>query len=113
MWKQLIDNTSAQNWAETSSTAMFTFAIVTGVKNGWLPAATYGPAARKAWLALIGYINTNGDVREVCAGTGEAATSGGGTTRPRRTRTTSRVRASWATSTARRRSLWSRFGAMR
>lgn len=79
MWKQVIDNTSAQNWAETSSTAMFTFAMVTGVKNGWLPAETYGPAARKAWLALVGYLDTNANVREVCAGTGEAATSGGGT----------------------------------
>jgi rhamnogalacturonyl hydrolase YesR len=79
MWMQLVDNTSTQNWAETSATAMFTFAFITGVKNGWLPAATYGPAARKAWLAMLGYINTNGDVREVCAGTGEAATSGGGT----------------------------------
>ncbi len=50
MWRQLINVDSAQNWAETSCTAMFTFAMVTGVKNGWLPADTYGPAARKAWL---------------------------------------------------------------
>jgi rhamnogalacturonyl hydrolase YesR len=80
MWMQLVDNTSASNWPETSATAMFTFAFVTGVKNGWLPSATYGPAARKAWLAMLGYLNSNGEVREVCAGTGEAATSGGGTT---------------------------------
>ncbi len=41
---------------------MFTFALITGVKNGWLDAATYGPAARKAWIAVIGYIDQNNDV---------------------------------------------------
>src|SRR5262249_46163160 len=50
MWRQLIDQ---ESWPETSSTGMFTFAMVSGVKNGWLPAKTYGPAARKAWLGLV------------------------------------------------------------
>ncbi len=67
MWRQLIDK--PESWPETSCTGMFTFAFVTGVKNGWLDAATYGPAAKKAWLKLITYINENGDVREVCMGT--------------------------------------------
>ncbi|HEU5078674.1 MAG TPA: glycoside hydrolase family 88 protein [Opitutaceae bacterium] len=67
MWHQLIDKPDA--WAETSGTGMFTFAFITGVKNGWLDAATYGPAAKKAWLALITYINENADIREVCVGT--------------------------------------------
>jgi rhamnogalacturonyl hydrolase YesR len=38
MWRQLVDDESPRNWPETSSTGMFTFALVTGVKNGWLPA---------------------------------------------------------------------------
>jgi rhamnogalacturonyl hydrolase YesR len=67
MWRQLIDDPEA--WPETSSTGMFTYAMITGVKEGWLDAKTYGPAARKAWLALVTYINPNGDVREVCQGT--------------------------------------------
>lgn len=67
MWRQLIDR--PESWPETSCTGMFTFAFVTGVKNGWLDAATYGPAAKKAWLKLITYINENGDIREVCQGT--------------------------------------------
>jgi len=79
MWQQVIDDTSPRNWAETSSTGMFTFAMVTGVKNGWLPAEPYAAAARKAWLALVQYLDANGNVRDVCVGTGEAATSGGGT----------------------------------
>ncbi|KAA2241373.1 glycosyl hydrolase [Chitinophaga agrisoli] len=67
MWRQLIDDPTA--WPETSCTGMFTFAMITGVKNGWLNAATYGPAARKGWLALITYLNDNNDIREVCEGT--------------------------------------------
>lgn len=67
MWKQLIDHPEA--WPETSSTGMFTFAMITGVKNGWLEEKTYGPAARKAWLALTGYINADGDISNVCEGT--------------------------------------------
>jgi len=67
MWHQLIDHPEA--WPETSSTGMFTFAIVTGTKNGWLPEKKYAPAARKAWIALVGYINKDGDITDVCEGT--------------------------------------------
>jgi unsaturated rhamnogalacturonyl hydrolase len=67
MWKQLIDH--PESWPETSSTGMFTFAMITGVKNGWLDEKAYGPAARKAWLALTGYINADGDISNVCEGT--------------------------------------------
>jgi rhamnogalacturonyl hydrolase YesR len=48
---------------------MFAFAFITGVKEGWLDEGAYGPAARKAWLALTTYLNEDGDVREVCEGT--------------------------------------------
>ena len=67
LWRQLIDHPDV--WAETSSTGMFTFAMVTGVKNGWLPANTYGPAARKAWLGLVKHLDTDGYVTDVCVGT--------------------------------------------
>ena len=67
MWKQLIDHPEA--WPETSSTGMFTFAMITGVKNRWLEEKTYGPAARKAWLALTEFINADGDIGNVCEGT--------------------------------------------
>jgi rhamnogalacturonyl hydrolase YesR len=69
MWRQLIDH--PESWEESSSSAMFTYAFVTGVKNGWLPEETYGPAARKAWIALVGYLTPEGDLREVCVGTGK------------------------------------------
>ena len=67
LWNQLIDQPDC--WAETSGSAMFTFAFITGVKQGWLKAKEYGPAARKAWMALVPYINEKNDVREVCVGT--------------------------------------------
>ena len=69
MWRQLIDDDAA--WEETSGSGMFTFALITGVKNGWLPAATYGPAARKAWIALIGFLDQNDNMTSVCEGTGK------------------------------------------
>lgn len=67
MWRQLIDE--PDSWPESSCSGMFTFAFITGVRNGWLDARTYGPAARKGWLALITYLDGNANMREVCEGT--------------------------------------------
>lgn len=67
MWRQLIDHDEA--WPESSSSAMFTFAMITGVKNGWLDPSIYGPAARRAWIAVVGYIDQNSDVTNVGEGT--------------------------------------------
>jgi unsaturated rhamnogalacturonyl hydrolase len=67
MWRQLIDR--PESWPETSGTGMFSFAFITGVRRGWLDAATYGPAARKGWLALVASIDAEGGVRDVCVGT--------------------------------------------
>ena len=67
MWHQLIDDPTS--WPETSCSAMFASAFIIGVKEGWLDANVYGPAARKAWLALVSYLDANADIREVCQGT--------------------------------------------
>ena len=67
LWHQLIDK--SDSWPETSGSAMFAFAFVTGVKHGWLDEKTYGPAARRAWLALVKELDANGNLREVCVGT--------------------------------------------
>jgi len=48
---------------------MFTFTFITRLKEGWLDANAFGPAAKKAWLSLITYINKYGDMTEVCEGT--------------------------------------------
>jgi rhamnogalacturonyl hydrolase YesR len=70
LWRQLVDHPDV--WAETSSTGMFTFAMVTGVKNGWLPGKTYGPAARRAWLGLVKHLDKDANVTDVCVGTNKA-----------------------------------------
>jgi len=70
LWRQLIDHPDV--WAETSSTGMFTFAMVSGVKNGWLDRKAYGPAARRAWLGLIQHLDKDANVSDVCIGTNKA-----------------------------------------
>lgn len=67
MWNQLIDDPAC--WAETSGSAMFTYALISGVKHGWLDNQEYAQVARKAWMAMVPYINDKGDVTEVCVGT--------------------------------------------
>ncbi|WP_207532121.1 glycoside hydrolase family 88/105 protein [Desertivirga arenae] len=67
MWRQLIDDEDC--WTESSGTAMFAYAMVSGVKRGWLKDEKYAPAARKAWIALVDLVEENGDVRDVCEGT--------------------------------------------
>ena len=71
LWRQLIDQPDF--WVETSGTGMFAYAMVTGVKQGWLDAATYGPAARKAWLGLVAHIGPDAEISDVCVGTNKAA----------------------------------------
>lgn len=66
-WRQLIDG--PDSWSETSGTGMFAFAMITGVKEGWLTDPAYKAAARKAWLGLISYLNEKGEITEVCEGT--------------------------------------------
>lgn len=67
MWRQIVDD--EESWKETSGTAMFTYAMITGVKSGWLDKKVYGTAARKAWLTLTNYLNSDYELTEVCAGT--------------------------------------------
>jgi rhamnogalacturonyl hydrolase YesR len=68
MWRQVIDDPNS--YKETSATAMFTYAMIVGVKNGWLDKKVYGAAARKAWLSLLTYLDENYNIRNVCVGTG-------------------------------------------
>ena len=70
LWRQLVDRPDM--WAETSGTGMFAFALVTGVREGWLDAKTYGPAARKAWLGLVKHLDAQANVTDVCVGTNKA-----------------------------------------
>lgn len=67
LWGQLIDDKEA--WDETSGSAMFTYAMIVGLKRGWLNKEKYMPVIEKAWPALVKHINSDGDIDEVCEGT--------------------------------------------
>lgn len=81
LWRQLIDKPEA--WSETSGTGMFTYAMVTGVQNGWLDQKRYGKAARAAWLGLVNNIDKDANVANVCAGTNKLNDLNYYLTRPR------------------------------
>jgi len=83
MWRQLIDKPEA--YKETSSTAMFGYAITVGYKKGLLPEVPFKAASEKAWNALVGYINDDGKIRDVCVGTGQTNDINFYLTRPRST----------------------------
>lgn len=73
MWRQLVDVPEA--WPETSGTGMFVYGMAIGVKKGWLDAATYKEPVKKAWIALAGYLDEKGDVKETSIGTNAIATN--------------------------------------
>ena len=58
--------------AASSCAAMFTYALVTGVTNGWLADNKYVTAARNGWIALGNKTNSIGMLDKVCPGTGQA-----------------------------------------
>ncbi len=62
-WRQVIDDDQA--WEENSSTGYFIFALGEGVDQGWLDAATYRPVVKKAWGALCGQIDPQGNILDV------------------------------------------------
>lgn len=70
MWRQLIDK--PESWKESSATAMFGFAMATGVKKGILRDEKYSSAYNKAWSALVTYVDQEGRLQEVCVGTGQS-----------------------------------------
>ena len=70
LWRQLLDEPTA--WEETSGTAMFTYAMIVGEKQGWLDAAEYDGCARRGWLALCGKIDASGNLQDICVGTNQS-----------------------------------------
>jgi rhamnogalacturonyl hydrolase YesR len=71
MWRQLVDHPQA--WEESSSTAMFGFAIAVGVQSGILPAEGFESTYQAAWDALVQRIDADGRLSDVCVGTGQSS----------------------------------------
>ncbi|MGZ3754701.1 MAG: glycoside hydrolase family 88/105 protein [Mucilaginibacter sp.] len=67
LWHQLIDK--PDSYLETSVTAMFTYAIARAVNQGWI-GAKYMPIAHAGWKALAAKITADGQMQDVCIGTG-------------------------------------------
>lgn len=67
-WHQLLDRNDS--YEETSATAIFTYAIAHAINEGWIDATVYGPVAHLGWEAVASKINQNGEVEDVCVGTG-------------------------------------------
>lgn len=69
MWHQVIDIEGS--YRELTATCMITFAMLRGMKHGWLDRATYEPCVRKAWPAILARIGADGSLIDVCEGTGK------------------------------------------
>jgi rhamnogalacturonyl hydrolase YesR len=67
LWHQLINKENS--YLETSSTAMYTFAIAKAVNKGWID-AMYGYVAAQGWEGLVSRILADGQIAGVCMGTG-------------------------------------------
>ncbi|NQT25702.1 glycoside hydrolase family 88 protein [candidate division KSB1 bacterium] len=69
MWRQVVNY--EYSWNESSCTAMFAYAMSIGLHNGWLEEVDYKPAVKKAYKALAAHVDSEGNVREICVGTGK------------------------------------------
>jgi len=67
LWRQLINK--SDSYLESSCTAMFTYSIAKAVNNGWIP-ENYGLIALDGWAGLKSKIQEDGQVQDICVGTG-------------------------------------------
>lgn len=68
-WHQVIDK--VESYREFTSTCMITFAIVRGIRKGWLDEAVHRPIVERAWRAIRTRIAADGSLVDVCTGTGK------------------------------------------
>jgi rhamnogalacturonyl hydrolase YesR len=67
-WHQLLDRNDS--YLETSATAIYTYCYARGINQGWLDPVAYGPVAVLGWEAVSTQVNAQGQVENVCVGTG-------------------------------------------
>ncbi len=68
-WHQVIDH--PESYREFTSTCMITFALVRGLRRGWLEATEWQPIVNRAWTAIKSRIGPKGHLVDVCTGTGK------------------------------------------
>ena len=69
MWREVIDLPGS--YPELSATSMIAVAINTGIRHGWLPAGKYQPIVAAAWNAVKARVGSDGQLIDVCTGTGK------------------------------------------
>jgi unsaturated rhamnogalacturonyl hydrolase len=83
MWRQLIDN--EVSWEESSCTSMFGYAMKIGIDKGLLEGKEFITAYQKAWLALVDHLTEEGNLTDICVGTGQSLETQFYLDRPKRT----------------------------
>jgi len=68
-WHQVVDR--PESYRELTVTCMTTFAMIRGIRNGWLDEKTYGPIVQRAWRAIKTRIAPDASLVDVCTGTGK------------------------------------------
>jgi len=69
VWHQVIDH--PESYRELTATCMITYAMIRGVRRGWLDEEQFAPAIRKGWTAIKARIANDGSLVDVCTGTGK------------------------------------------
>jgi unsaturated rhamnogalacturonyl hydrolase len=67
LWHQLLDK--PDSYPETSCTAMFVYSIARAVNEGWIDKG-YLSVAENGWKGLLTKIQPDGQVQDICVGTG-------------------------------------------
>ncbi len=68
-WHQVIDH--PESYRELTATCMIGFAMLRGVRSGWLDRARFQPLIDRAWYAARTRIAASGELVDVCTGTGK------------------------------------------
>lgn len=68
-WHQVVDYPAS--YRELTSTCMVTFAMLRGLRQGWLERAVYEPLVERAWRVILSRVADDGTLVDVCASTGK------------------------------------------
>lgn len=65
LWRASLLDPDSYPLKETSGSGFYTYALAWGVNQGMLDPATFEPAVRKAWAALVSCVDTDGKLTHV------------------------------------------------
>lgn len=68
-WHQVIDR--PESYRELTATSMIGFAMARGLSRGWLTGGPYEKAVERAWYAVKTRVAPDGELVDVCTGTGK------------------------------------------